>query len=327
MPSSICDLAPELLYVIFTFAVHDYFSSSELVLPGQSALVTSKEVVEEYKRLNAIRRVCQHWNDIAISQPSLWTDLNASSWKHVIELSIARSKDLPLNVAWKGSRRWSSRPTVLGQGTRIASLSLDSVPPDVMAWVTNCPLPRLRTLRMVHTLPEKLLRAHGHQIEHLFLERWAYADPNFPLLRALRTLSLQIVKINGVDLLNVVRSCADHLHHLRMSSVALGYTPNTLWIPEADGYSQEKPRLLDLPFLESLEIVSMSVEDVLGLLQNTKLPRDMAHLRVGLGDFRNVVVRNALQETVQQELGSDVQGGTPRVIFTVRGMRKSWISI
>jgi hypothetical protein len=329
MPSSIHDLAPELLFIIFSLAIRDVASSNKLPLPGESLLVNSEVIIEEYKRLNIIRRVGHDWNALALSHPSLWENVAASLPVHFVALVLARSKDAPLHVAWDKSYR--AQALVLGQGYRISSLALHAISSEDMGQITKCHFPRLRTIRMHEAhpaaTPNILFGAQNPQLEHLFLHGEGHFS-QITFLRNLRVLSLQFLVVKDKALLMaVIEACANHLTHLRLRIILLSYTRSTLWIPNAPGYCQIKPSSIELPFLESLQIDGVSTEGVLGFLQNVKPRRDIPHLRVQLGDLGDVLIRDALQKTVQQDFGSEEHTGTPRVVFTIEHKQESWISI
>jgi hypothetical protein len=199
-----------------------------------------------------------------------------------------------------------------------------------MEEITKCDFPRLRTIRVRITLPrtvDKVLHIRSYQVEHFFLDMYMRFSA-LRLMPTLRVLSLDWVSMYDVEYLRAtLQACANRLLHIRFSNVWLPFKPDTIWIPGAQGYCQERPEPLELPVLESLRMTGMRAVDALGFFQHVKLRRNIPLLHVELNDDPDVMIRNVLKETVRQDFGAEVHAETPRVIFAFEGVQESWISI
>ncbi|TFK63445.1 hypothetical protein BDN72DRAFT_963916 [Pluteus cervinus] len=193
-------LPPEILTRVFSFVRY---------VPQ----VDESQAKKKLLRWIAVTHVSQHWRNVAIGSPSLWSCICSSYPKRIAEEWLQRSKDAALSFNWQGTP--SLDPQLVSTSLfRTRDLALDLT---LNGWKTLLPLltpsaPLLESLIISFTnnpppspIPENLFSGITPRLRHLEL-RGCNIDINSSLFMDLTSLELRKPrhKFPTTDVLNIL---------------------------------------------------------------------------------------------------------------------------
>ncbi|TFK63444.1 hypothetical protein BDN72DRAFT_963915, partial [Pluteus cervinus] len=223
-----------------------------------------------------VTHVSQHWRNVAVGSPGLWTCISSSYQKAVVEEWLQRSKDAALLIDWYGTP--SLDPQFVSTSlSRIRDLTLDVTASAWNALVhhLNSPAPLLEFLRIragdvspgyssTSPIPESIFAGMTPRLQRLELIGGTF-DLNSPLFTDLTSLELwnPVQKFTATNLLNTLHKLPG-LTSLSLLDVlqqgAILATPN--------------PDVVTLPFLKSLSTKGGSFNQDLDFLSHLSFPAD-----------------------------------------------------